>query len=102
MSFELSRRNLMAGLCTTALLSTALPAVAKEEVTRKKGTLPVGMPQEGPETPKLAAPLGGRNITDRSMREVKQLGVNHVLMGGPPMPWTDKSRRVTFGITTEP
>jgi mannonate dehydratase len=27
------------------------------------------------------------------MREVKQLGVNHVLIGGPSMPWTDPQLR---------
>jgi hypothetical protein len=46
---------MMAGLCTTALLSKASPAMAKETVTRTKGYLSVGMPQEGPDTPKLAA-----------------------------------------------
>jgi mannonate dehydratase len=45
------------------------------------------MPQEGPDTPKICAPINGRNITDTAMREVKQIGVNHVLMGGPPIPW---------------
>jgi mannonate dehydratase len=80
-------------MCSTALLSTALPALAKTEAKKAAGSLPVGMPQEGPGTPKLAAPLDARNITDKSMREVKQLGVNHVLMGGPPMPWTESQLR---------
>ena len=53
------------------------------------------MPQEGPNTPKLGAPLSGRSITDTAMREVKQLGVNHVLMGGPRMPWIESELRET-------
>lgn len=93
MSPNLSRRDLVAGMCSTALVSTALPALAKIEAKKAAGSLPVGMPQEGPGTPKLAAPLDARNITDKSMREVKQLGVNHVLMGGPPMPWTEPQLR---------
>ena len=93
MSFDLSRRNLMVGLGSTAVVSAALPVLAKAQAARGKGTLPVGMPQEGPDTPKLAAPLNVGSITDQSMRAVKQLGVNHVLMGGPPMPWTEPQLR---------
>jgi mannonate dehydratase len=93
MSPNLSRRDLVAGMCSTALLSKALPALAKTEAKKATRNLPLGIPQEGPGTPKLAAPLGARNITDKSMREVKQLGVNHVLMGGPPMPWTEPQLR---------
>jgi mannonate dehydratase len=46
------------------------------------------MPVEGPDTPKIAAPINGRNVTDEEMRMVKQIGVDHVLTGGPKMPWT--------------
>ena len=46
-----------------------------------------GMPQEGPDTPKICAPLNGHDATEASMRQVKQLGVNYVLTGGPRMPW---------------
>jgi mannonate dehydratase len=93
MSFELSRRSMLAGLGSTAVLSAALPAAAKAEASETRGTSSVGMPKEGPDTPKLAAPLNARNIDDSSIRAVKQLGVDHVLMGGPPMPWTDQQLR---------
>jgi mannonate dehydratase len=93
MSSSLSRRDLVTGMCSAALLSAALPVRAKAPTKKTAGSLPVGMPQEGSGTPKLAAPLNGRNITDKSMREVKQLGVNHVLMGGPSMPWTESQLR---------
>ncbi len=94
MSSVFSRRDLVAGACSTALLSAALPGVGGKAQTRKStGRLKKGMPQEGPDTPKLAAPVGGRTISDTAMREVKQLGVNHVLMGGPRMPWTESALR---------
>ncbi|MEO8737703.1 MAG: mannonate dehydratase [Edaphobacter sp.] len=67
--------------------------MATAQATGKKKALSVGMPQEGPGTPKLAAPLNGRGITDQAIREVKQLGVDHVLMGGPRMPWTEAELR---------
>jgi mannonate dehydratase len=67
--------------------------MSKAEATETKGASSVGMPKEGPGTPKLAAPLNARTITDQSMRAVKQLGVDHVLMGGPPMPWTEPQLR---------
>jgi mannonate dehydratase len=38
-------------------------------------------------TPKIALELGSTD--DAGMRRVKQLGVNHVLTGGPPIPWQE-------------
>lgn len=48
-----------------------------------------GMPQESPSTPKVGAPINIRNLTDVAMREVKQIGVNYVLSGGPRLPWEE-------------
>ena len=91
MSSDFSRRTLMKGVCSTAVLSAAaaLPAIAAETATEYKGPHGPGMPQEGPNTPKIAAPLAFQRITDESMRQVKQLGVNTVLMGGPKSPWQE-------------
>jgi mannonate dehydratase len=51
--------------------------------------LGTAMPQEGPETPKLATALPLRSgVTDEAIRKVIQLGVYHVLSGGPAIPWT--------------
>src|ERR1700761_2327245 len=88
MSRTFSRRSLVKGVCSVAALSAAplLPVAAAESKTYT-GPHGPGMPQEGPNTPKLAAPLSFGNITDESMRMVKQVGVNNVLMGGPKMPW---------------
>ena len=84
----------MKGICSAAALSAALPAVgpsaaAADTPSTYKGPHGPGMPQEGPDTPKLSAPLNFRDITDESMRQVKQIGVNNVLMGGPRMPWQE-------------
>jgi mannonate dehydratase len=44
-----------------------------------------------PDSPKICVGIG-RNDT-RQMRQIKQIGVDHVLMGGPRVPWTEKSLR---------
>ena len=101
MSADFSRRALMKGICSTAALSAALPAAAvlpaaaADSGTEYKGPHGPGMPQEGPDTPKICAPIGGREITEESMRMVKQLGVNNVLMGGPKMPWQEADLQAT-------
>ncbi len=46
-----------------------------------------GMPEESTGTPKLCAPINLRSLDDAAMRSISQLGVTHVLSGGPPMPW---------------
>jgi mannonate dehydratase len=93
MNFDRSRRSLIVGMGSTAVVSAGLPALAKAQIRKTQESFSVGMPKEGADTPKLAAPLDARSITDQSMRAVKQLGVDHVLMGGPPMPWTEPQLR---------
>lgn len=51
------------------------------------------MPAETAETPKIAAPVSIANLSEEALREMKQIGVNYVLMGGPPMPWTEERLR---------
>jgi mannonate dehydratase len=53
------------------------------------GKAPAGMGGEGPQTPKICAPIPIRDITDSAIRRVKQVGVNWVLSGGPKIPWED-------------
>jgi mannonate dehydratase len=90
MNSDFSRRSLIAGICSTALLPAVTPAAAMEGGRWTPGS---GMPKEGPNTPKIAAPINGREISDQAMRQVKQLGVDHVLMGGPRMPWDEAQLR---------
>jgi len=54
--------------------------------------------EEGPDTPKICLEMGGGGLAaskpdDAGMRRVKQLGVDHVLMGGPPIPWSENQIR---------
>ena len=83
----LSRRSLIGGIGSAALLPALASGASKEGA---KWTPGAGMPQEGPTTPKIAAPIDGRNVTDEAMRQVKQIGVNNVLTGGPRMPWNEE------------
>ncbi len=48
---------------------------------------------EGPSTPKLCLGVGPSDINETGMRRLKQIGIDHVLMGGPPIPWTEDSLR---------
>lgn len=46
---------------------------------------------EGPDTPKLC--LGSTAADDAAMRRLKQIGIDHVLMPGPPIPWDEGDLR---------
>jgi len=48
---------------------------------------------EGPNTPKLCMILSAPNPSESAMRRVKQLGVDHVLGSGPPIPWAEADLR---------
>jgi mannonate dehydratase len=49
-------------------------------------------PSEGPGTPKLC--LGtGASSDEKQMRRLRQIGIEHVLMGGPPIPWNEADLR---------
>ncbi len=53
---------------------------------------------EGPDTPKLCLETGAGGLSagsedERGMRRIRQLGVTHVLSGGPRLPWTEEALR---------
>ena len=54
-----------------------------------------GMPLESGRTPKIGAPIALRTLDDAAIRMVKQLGVDWVLSGGPPMPWKTETLQPT-------
>ncbi|MBV9267719.1 MAG: mannonate dehydratase [Acidobacteriaceae bacterium] len=54
-----------------------------------------GMPQEAPDTPKVCAPIRLNELDDRAIRRVKQIGINYVLSGGPPIPWDETHLRAS-------
>lgn len=96
MSIDISRRHLMKGALSTALVPASFLKAAS--VPFNKGG---GMPVESADTPKIAAPISVNNISDETMRQVKQIGVDHVLMGGPPMPWTEaRLREITDKLSS--
>jgi mannonate dehydratase len=85
MKSEISRRSLLRGI-GAALLA---PAAIAAQPAKKPWWLGDGMPQESAATPKIATAIDLRNgVTDEAIRGVGQLGVTHVLAGGPPIPWT--------------
>ncbi len=80
MTVQVSRRSLLKNMSTAALLSSS--------------TIAKGQPlanEPGRATPNIALEINGKlaaaSMDEPGMREVKQLGVNHVIMGGPPIPW---------------
>src|SRR5271154_5048115 len=87
MNSQFSRRSMIKGLAATALTPSLSHGWA--QAGEKPWWLGTGMPQEGPETPKLATAILLRDgVTDQAIRRVVQLGVYHVLSGGPAIPWT--------------
>jgi mannonate dehydratase len=88
MRMNLSRRKLIQTVGAAALAPSAMGAA------QAAGG---GLPGEGPHTPKICLELSGRlgaaDVNEEGMRRVKQLGVNHVLMGGPPIPWQEATLR---------
>ncbi|MFN0169748.1 MAG: mannonate dehydratase [Bryobacteraceae bacterium] len=89
MRSNLSRRKILQ--CSAAVLPAARGAAA-------------ALRQEGPNTPKLCM-IASPNADDSAMRRITQLGVTHVLMGGPKIPWEEadlraiKDRFKAAGIT---
>ena len=85
MTSSLSRRGLIKGVAAGSLAALAAHSPVEANETWKQGP---GMPSEGPDTPKIGAPVNGRDLSDHAIRAVRQLGVEYVLMGGGPMPWS--------------
>ena len=80
MSARLSRREMMQ-LGAVAALS---PAALAAQVSGSSTEWP---PKLGPGIPKIC--LGSGRSDETSMRQLKQVGVDYVLMGGGRPPWTD-------------
>lgn len=82
MSSRLSRRGFVQ---SAAALAVAPAAIARSS--------PRGWPPaEGEHTPKLC--LGtGATADAKQMRRLRQIGVDHVLMGGPEVPWAEADLR---------
>jgi mannonate dehydratase len=86
MHTPIDRRRLLQTL--GAALATAPAALRARQSAPPSWRMPV----EGPGTPKIC--LGFYMPVDEpNMRRVKQIGVDHVLMGGPPIPWPEAEVR---------
>jgi len=72
------------------MAATALaPVAASAQSQEKPWWLGDGMPQESASTPKIACSINLRDgVTEEAIRSVVEIGVYHVLSGGPPLPWT--------------
>src|SRR5579871_5907898 len=92
MSIHLSRR---------AILKTAGAAALLMPAGSRALSASTGPPPEGSDTPKICLEVGAGRLSaggadENGMRRVKQLGVDHVLMGGPPIPWQESQIRSTM------
>jgi mannonate dehydratase len=63
-----------------------------------RGAVALELSAEGPGTPKICLEMGDSGLSagrpdDAGIRRIKQLGVDHVLMGGPPIPWREEQIR---------
>jgi len=83
---RISRRRFMAGIGATALAGPTASA------TSARGAQ-AGRPQaSGRGAPSICMGISSR-ASDSDMRRITQLGVDHVLMGGPPIPWEESALR---------
>ena len=89
MKSDSSRRRFLMNAGAAALAPALLPMAAAAQQEGKPWWLGGGMPQESSGTPKIAAAIGlGDSLTEDAIRGVLQVGVCHVLSGGPALPWT--------------
>lgn len=83
MALRLSRRKAIQTLGTTTLFAPLARTAAFSQLG-----------SEGSGTPKICLEMGTGGLAAgkpdaAGMRRIKQLGVDHVLAGGPPIPWTE-------------
>jgi mannonate dehydratase len=86
MSSRVSRRTLLQVVGTAALASSARRVSAQTRPAFSR------MPPEGTDTPKLCLGFWA-TVDEPNMRRVKQIGVDHVLTGGPRIPWDEADVR---------
>ena len=85
---RVSRRQLLQSMGTAA----AAAAVSTTPASAQTRPPFAGMPVEGKETPKICLGVAA-TLDEDGMRRVKQIGVDHVLSGGPRIPWSEADIR---------
>ena len=86
-----SRRTLLRAVGTAALSSSAIPLAFPGPVVPEAGD--GGWRPEGPDTPKICLELSVTRLDEAAMRRVKQIGINYIASGGPPIPWQESRIR---------
>jgi mannonate dehydratase len=81
---------------TAALSRSVIPAAFPAPVAPEAGD--GGARPEGPDTPKICLDISAAHLEEATMRRVKQIGVNYVLTGGPPIPWEESQIRSVMDI----
>ena len=82
------RRELLKGLAA-GVVTSLLPSSVTAQSDANPWWLGDGMSQEGAGTPKIACAINlADGVTDAAIRGVVQIGVYHVLSGGPALPWS--------------
>jgi mannonate dehydratase len=81
-----SRRGFLKGAGAAGALAMA-PSLARAGAGRMEWP-----PVQGESAPRLCLGIGA-NADAKEMRWFKQIGIDHVLMGGGPMPWTREGLR---------
>ncbi len=91
MSTNIDRRSLLKGMGAAALASSVSVRATGDQPTRRPPAS-FRMPAEGRDTPKICLGVSP-TLDDAGMRRLKQIGVDYVLMGGPPIPWDENEIR---------
>ncbi len=98
MQSDLSRRGFLHSVGAATLLSAARPAAAlngflDDPAPNAESQRDVSrLPPASRDTPKICLGFSG-SIDEANMRRLKQIGVDHVLMGGPTIPWDEAEIR---------
>jgi mannonate dehydratase len=87
MSTDISRRTLLQTVGAAALASST-----RIDAAQSSAPSTFRMPTESKDTPKICLGVAA-DLDEAGMRRVKQIGVDSVLMGGPPIPWTEDDLR---------
>ncbi|MGA7110063.1 MAG: mannonate dehydratase [Terracidiphilus sp.] len=89
MSSTFSRRNLLKQIGAASFAPVLVASTASAQQEGKPWWLGDGMRQESNSTPKIACAIDLHSgVTEEAIRSVTQIGVRHVLSGGPPIPWS--------------
>lgn len=84
-----SRRNLIKAMGAASVAPVMSHLSSQAQSTPKPWWMGNGLPQESAATPKIACAIDiGSGVSDNAIRNVLQIGVYHVLSGGPQIPWT--------------